>query len=306
MESEQPVALTVKVKNEEYYQRKYEILQRTASEIMHVNAALSSEITRTEEKVNAIKFERKYLMKKLMQYEKPKIGSLKTGSKLKGGNSKGKNRLPKGRKGQSSSKGGSSERTGASATKPNSIQVKPINVDQNGRPIFPIEMGPLSIYSIGEIVNSYSHYHDSKCIFPVGYCSTRLCSSSSLEQPSLYTCKILDDGHSPKFEISPEDSPETIFSSHIITDAYSRFQNSLGSQPNDLTGMDAYEFFGLSQPTVQNLIQSLPGACRCSGYEWKKIEVIQPRNGDFKSKPKSKVRQCDINIEALEKWARDT
>lgn len=301
MEKEQPAA--AKVKDEVYYKNKYKILRRTAIEIMHHNAAICSEITRTEEKANTIKLERKYLMKKLMQYEKPKIGSLKSGSKLKGENAKGRNRLPKGRKGQSS-KGDSSERNGTS-TKPNVIRVKPINVDQNGRPIFPIEIGPLSIYSIGEIVNSYSQYHDSKCIFPVGYCSTRLCSILSSEQQCLYTCKILDDGHNPRFEISPEDSPETIFSSHIITDAYSRFQNSLGPETNDLSGMGAYEFFGLSQPTVQNLIQSLPGACRCTGYEWKKIEVIQPRNGDSKSKPKSKVRQSDINIEALEKWARD-
>lgn len=301
MEKDRPA----KVKDEKYYERKYKMLRRSAIEIMHVNAALSSEITRTEEKVNAIKLERKYLMKKLMQYEKPKIGSLKNGPKLKGENTKGKSKVSKGRKGQTS-KGESNERNGPSATKSNVIRVKPINVDQNGRPIFPIEIGPLSIYSIGEIVNSYSQYHDSTCIFPVGYCSTRLCSSSSLDQQCLYTCKILDDGHNPRFEISPEDSPETIFSSHIITDAYSRFQNSLGPESNELIGMDAYEFFGLSQPTVQNLIQSLPGACRCTSYEWKKIEVIQPRNGDSKSKPKSKVRQSDINIEALEKWARDT
>lgn len=291
-------------KDNEYYKRKYKLLRRTVIEVVHQNAALCSEISRTDEKVNTIKLERKYLMKKLMQYEKPKMNNMKSSTKSKGENVKGKSKLAKGKKGQNSSDNPS--QANASLTKTDIIKVKPIQVDQNGRPIFPIEIGPLSIYSIGEIVNDRPLYHTRKYIFPVGYCSTRLCSgTTSADQQHLYTCKIVDDGYSPRFEISPEDSPETIFSSHTITDTYSNFQSNLASKIHDISQINAFDFFGLSHPIIQNLIQSLPGACRCSGYEWKKIEVVQPGNREAKSKPKSRIRQSDINIEALEKWARD-
>ena len=33
------------------------------------------------------------------------------------------------------------------------------------------------------------------------------------------------------------------------------------------------DFFGLSHPVVQNLIQSCPGAKKCDGYKWIKFEV---------------------------------
>lgn len=38
------------------------------------------------------------------------------------------------------------------------------------------------------------------------------------------------------------------------------------------------DFFGLTHPTIQNLIQSSPGTRKCSGYKWSKFEVS--KNGD--------------------------
>lgn len=36
------------------------------------------------------------------------------------------------------------------------------------------------------------------------------------------------------------------------------------------------EFFGFSHPTIQYLIQSLPGARKCSKYQWVKFELPKP------------------------------
>lgn len=38
------------------------------------------------------------------------------------------------------------------------------------------------------------------------------------------------------------------------------------------------DFFGLTHPTVLNLIQSSPGARKCSNYKWNRFEVS--KNGD--------------------------
>lgn len=38
------------------------------------------------------------------------------------------------------------------------------------------------------------------------------------------------------------------------------------------------EFFGFSHPTIQYLIQSLPGARKCTKYQWVKFELPKPQN----------------------------
>jgi len=43
------------------------------------------------------------------------------------------------------------------------------------------------------------------------------------------------------------------------------------------------EFFGLTHPVVQNLIQSCPGAKKCQGYKWIKFEVNKALTMDMMS-----------------------
>ncbi|XP_039265211.2 transforming growth factor beta regulator 1-like [Styela clava] len=298
-------------KNDEYYRKKYKRLRKTVIEIVHQNGALCEEIARTEDKISTVKAERKYLLKKLMQYEKPNLNSLKSSK----GNKSQKTANTKVKK-SSKTFGEGTTKTGQQKAK--CTMVNPIQVDNNGRPIFPIEIGDLSVYSIGEIVHDRPNYHNRKFIFPVGYCSTRSFNSiSSPESECLYTCKIFDDSISPRFEISPEDAPEITFLSQSISEVYASFLLAAAPQNPDNLTLSEYDFFGLSHPIIQNLIQSLPGASECSGYEWKKFEVVRPAkssqavaghqnlNADLVKTGKSRSRQSDINIEALEKWARD-
>uniref|UniRef100_A0A8D2JGR5 Uncharacterized protein n=1 Tax=Varanus komodoensis TaxID=61221 RepID=A0A8D2JGR5_VARKO len=39
------------------------------------------------------------------------------------------------------------------------------------------------------------------------------------------------------------------------------------------------EFFGLSHPAIQHLIQSCSGARKCAGYRWFRFEVCRPADG---------------------------
>lgn len=60
---------------------------------------------------------------------------------------------------------------------------------------------------------------------------------------------------------------------HIINNIYTQcFSSSRKLEQLELTGKGA-EFFGLSHPVVQNLIQSCPGSRRCTGYRWVKFEI---------------------------------
>lgn len=77
--------------------------------------------------------------------------------------------------------------------------VQLIPLDVHGRPLFPINLGNLTIYSLGEIISERVAYHTEEVIYPVGFCSTRV--YASLKDPqmrSVYTCKILDGGAKPR------------------------------------------------------------------------------------------------------------
>ena len=59
------------------------------------------------------------------------------------------------------------------------------------------------------------------------------------------------------------------------------------------------EFFGFSHPTIQNLIQSCPGARKCSSYEWQKFEVT--KDSTEKHTPATEDDPL-VNFDALQKF----
>lgn len=77
--------------------------------------------------------------------------------------------------------------------------VQPIPLDATGRPVFPIELGSLTIHSLGEVLSDRKDFHCEEAIYPVGYVSTRY--YGSLKDPTIkciYTCKISDAGGMPR------------------------------------------------------------------------------------------------------------
>lgn len=77
--------------------------------------------------------------------------------------------------------------------------VQPIPLDSSGRPVFPIVLGGLTVYSLGEIITDRMLFHDECAIYPVGFCSTRVFASmKNPDQQCLYTCQIKDGGTGPQ------------------------------------------------------------------------------------------------------------
>lgn len=77
--------------------------------------------------------------------------------------------------------------------------VQTISVDEIGRPIYPINMGYLSIHDLGEIIVDRRGYHTENWIYPVGFLSTRIFGHiKDPEQKCVYTCKIVDGGDFPR------------------------------------------------------------------------------------------------------------
>nr|KAG5706776.1 hypothetical protein BaRGS_007279 [Batillaria attramentaria] len=164
-----------------------------------------------------------------------------------------------------------------SKSQSNRKTIPPMLLDTLGRPVFPMVLGDLTLHSIGEIVPDRNTFHTQLCIYPVGFCSTRVYASMTRPQDKcLYTCKISDAGDQPEFEIAPEEGTEQVFRGTTPNECHVQLQQAI----NAVVGADLLpgigngaDFFGLTNPVVQNLIQSCPGSKKCSGYKWIKFEI---------------------------------
>lgn len=320
----------------EKYRLKYLRLRKAARAMIFENAALCDEIAHLEEKFVRAKEERRFLLKSLLQHQSLPEGELHSatstsasapaafsstgaggsilgvpavlGPSAPGGEDGGSKKSKKDRKDRGRENG--KEDVLKKVSKKKKVLeggarklVQPIPLDASGRPVFPIVLGGLTVYSLGEIIPDRPHFHDDSAIYPVGFCSTRMFASmKSSEQQCLYTCQIKDMGSGPQFEIVPEEDPQNaIVASSALTCHANLFKAIGAMRGKPLTNIvpSGADFFGFSHPTIQNLIQSCPGARKCVNYQWVRFEVCRPGDGQL---PHSLSEDdASINFEAFQK-----
>ncbi|XP_059153615.1 transforming growth factor beta regulator 1-like [Physella acuta] len=312
---------------QDLYAKKLRKLKRAIKDAIFENGAICDEVLRTEEKLAKAKEERRFLLRKVLQYQsanEPNAPTIKLESQVSSARqSKGlagtlpvdkspseysgkpkavKRKLAISASSPSSagllSAGPSLVSTGTGETKKKmaskessdtpSVRPKkgkgaakkmipPLMLDSLGRPIFPMVLGDITLHSIGEIVPDRLSFHSLESIYPVGFCITRVYASlHKLDTKCLYTCKISDNNEGPLFEIAAEDSSEILFKSTSPVDCHTQLiravNKSRGTSLMQAEGQ-GLAFFGLSHPVIQNLIQSCPGARKCSRYKWVKFEI---------------------------------
>ncbi|KAL1256653.1 hypothetical protein QQF64_012198 [Cirrhinus molitorella] len=300
----------------EKYRLKYMRLRKAARAMIFENAALYDEIAHLEEKFVRAKEERRFLLKSLLQYQSLAEGesvptpscsthppvtlssSTPGGATLPGSHSQATGlsgsedsllKKPKKERKERGRENGREELMKKICKKRKVAEgglrklVQPISLDSSGRPVFPIVLGGLTVYSLGEIITDRALFHDETAIYPVGFCSTRVFASmKNPDQKCLYTCQIKDGGQGPQFEIAPEDDPQNaIVASSALTCHANLLKAIAARRSRTLTNIvpSGADFFGFSHPTIQNLIQSCPGARKCSNYQWVRFEVCRPGDG---------------------------
>ncbi|XP_067275186.1 transforming growth factor beta regulator 1 isoform X1 [Pseudorasbora parva] len=300
----------------EKYRLKYMRLRKAARAMIFENAALYDEIAHLEEKFVRAKEERRFLLKSLLQNQSLAEGeatptpSCSTHTPVT---------LSSSTPGGAALPGSHSQTTGLSGSEDSLLRkpkkerkergreigredfmkrickkrkvaeggvrklVQPISLDSSGRPLFPIVLGGLTVYSLGEIITDRTLFNDDTAIYPVGFCSTRVFASmKNPDQKCLYTCQIKDGGQGPQFEIAPEDDPQNaIVASSALTCHANLLKAIAARSAKPLINIvpSGADFFGFSHPTIQNLIQSCPGARKCSNYQWVRFEVCRPGDG---------------------------
>ncbi|XP_004438472.1 PREDICTED: transforming growth factor beta regulator 1 [Ceratotherium simum simum] len=307
----------LKKSQNEKYRLKYLRLRKAAKATVFENAAICDEIARLEEKFLKAKEERRYLLKKLLQLQaltegevqaaapshssslplaygvSSSVGSIQGAGPISGPSTAAEE--PFGKKSKKEKKEKGKENNKLEVLKKTSKKkkmeggarklVQPIALDPSGRPVFPIGLGGLTVYSLGEIITDRPGFHDENAIYPVGYCSTRIFASMKCpDQKCLYTCQIKDGGMQPQFEIVPEDDLQNAIVSSSADACHAELLKTISAtmgklMPNLLpSGAD---FFGFSHPTIHNLIQSCPGARKCVNYQWVKFDVCKPGDGQL-------------------------
>lgn len=300
---------------QDYYYRQLRRMRKTIKELIFLNSSVCDEVIRVEEKLARLKEERRYLLRKLLQFQAVDginpLAAMET--QPPGGPKSSKSpanvSTPSEQTPESVAKKAASKKkvalgtvgAGVEARKKlqnqvakdllESLQSKPkkskaqsnrriippLQLDSLGRPVFPMLLGDLTLHSIGEIVPDRGAFHTHECIYPAGFCSTRVYASIIRPQEKcLFTCKISDLGDIPEFEIAPEEGTEQVFRGSTPNECHSHLLQSI----NAALGFDILpavgngaDFFGLTNPVVQNLIQSCPGSKKCPGYKWIKFEI---------------------------------
>ncbi|XP_004605198.2 transforming growth factor beta regulator 1 [Sorex araneus] len=319
----------------EKYRLKYLRLRKAAKATVFENAAICDEIARLEEKFLKAKEERRYLLKKLLQLQALTEGdvqpaALPHGSSLPlaysvastvgtlqgagpiAGSSTGAEE-PFGKKSRKEKKEKGKENNKLEVLKKTSKKkkmeagarklVQPIALDPSGRPVLPIGLGGLTVYSLGEIVTDRPGFHDENAIYPVGYCSTRVYASSKYpDRKCLYTCQIKDGGVQPQFEIVPEDDPQNAIVSSSVDVCHAELLKTISATMRKLTPNllpSGADFFGLSHPAIHSLIQSCPGAQKCTNYQWVKYDMCKP--GEEQLSPGVPENDVTVSFEAFQR-----
>lgn len=323
----------------EKYRLKYLRLRKAAKATVFENAAICDEIARLEEKFLKAKEERRYLLKKLLQLQAltegdvppatpahssglplaygvaSSVGTLQ-GAGPSSGPSTGaeepfgkKSKKEKREKGKENNKLEVLKKTSKKKKMEGGARklVQPIALDPSGRPVFPIGLGGLTVYSLGEIITDRPGFHDESAIYPVGYCSTRIYASMKCPgQKCLYTCQIKDGGAQPQFEIVPEDDPQNAIVSSSANACHAELLKAISATTGKLMSNllpSGADFFGFSHPTIHNLIQSCPGARKCVNYQWVKYDVCKPGDGQLPQGPLE--NDAAISFEAFQRQTFD-
>lgn len=159
-------------------------------------------------------------------------------------------------------------------------RVQPVPQDENGNYILPVNIGILTVVSLGAIEHENPKFHNERYIWPVGYTVKRYYNSTvHPDKQACYTASILNDNGNPCFQIIADDNPDPIFGI-TATGAWTavvRLANRIRSRDhsNSASGPD---YYGFSHPTIAKMIQDLPNSNRCQRYNWQDFEMMDPKH----------------------------
>ncbi|KAI9207826.1 F/Y-rich N-terminus-domain-containing protein [Polychytrium aggregatum] len=160
-------------------------------------------------------------------------------------------------------------------------KIQEIPVGEDGQPVLPMQIGIMTLHSLGAVVTDRENFHSERYIYPVGYCVSRQYASMiDPERSVIYTSRVLDGGDGPRFHVVAEDMPDKPIVANSATGAWTTIiknANQLRNREhsNSASGPD---YFGFSQPSIAKMIQDLPGADLCKSYVHQEVRYQHLRS----------------------------
>lgn len=287
-------------KEQQLYSMKYKLLKQAAKSMIYENLALAKRVETVQKSLEKEIQERNFLLSKLLDYQSKGIKPARKTAKVeKRGKketkvSKKKTLKPqsRGRKSLSpalpmlhspsmslgsdnqdiwSPRAISGRSEGGPKGKKGPVRrIQAIPLTKDGTPVFPIVIGTLKVLDLGKIVYDRPAFHSDRYLLPAGYTSVRI--YPSIQTPSQkceYTCRIIDAGEAPLFEMVAEDDPDNPVRASSSSQCHAQVLKAINKARGKIatnTGSGP-DFFGYGNPTIMNLIQKLPNAEKCTKYK---------------------------------------
>jgi len=113
----------------------------------------------------------------------------------------------------------------------------PIERDADGQIKLPIQLGALTIFSLGTVITDKKKFHHKRYIWPVGFKSSRSYASlKDFNQRCDYINEIVDGGNEPKFIVTCKDDPDNPIISATASGAWTEIVKRINDQKREMTG----------------------------------------------------------------------
>lgn len=145
--------------------------------------------------------------------------------------------------------------------------------NQDGTPKMPLQLGVLTIESLGVIEYKRPGFHTERTLYPIGYRSLRrYLSLVHTDQQCNYICEVVDVGDAtPKFRVTCVDDTSLSFLGESPSAAWGQVMVGMRdrapeSRRRQRVNVSGPEYFGFAHVIVQELLQELPHVDRCTAY----------------------------------------
>ncbi|GAB0496128.1 hypothetical protein MMPV_007438 [Pyropia vietnamensis] len=144
--------------------------------------------------------------------------------------------------------------------------------NHDGTPKMPLQLGVLTIESLGVIEYQRPGFHTERTLYPIGYRSLRnYLSLAHPDQQCNYVCEVVDVGDAtPKFRVTCTDDTSISFLGESPSAAWGQvmvgIRGRVPERRRQRVNVSGPEYFGFAHVIVQELLQELPNVDRCTAY----------------------------------------
>eukprot|EP00771_Trimastix_marina_P002012 gnl/Trimastix_PCT/3121.p1 GENE.gnl/Trimastix_PCT/3121~~gnl/Trimastix_PCT/3121.p1 ORF type:complete len:953 (+),score=160.26 gnl/Trimastix_PCT/3121:57-2915(+) len=142
----------------------------------------------------------------------------------------------------------------------------------------------VTLLNLGTVVYDRPGFHNHTHIFPAGFRTVKKFYSASSNAMADYTNEIIDTGDdAPVFRVTSSENPAVVVEGSSPSGVWKSVREHINAGQNDRQKskscfVNGPQYFGLSHPTVQKLIEQLPNSDRCLRYTGTQRSSQQTQN----------------------------